>query len=144
MNNWYLLQSRARQEFIAEENLARQKYEVYLPCIKRARKIRNKWQEITEPFFPGYLFIHLDMEAQNTSTIRSTRGVLKLVKFGEETPIAKARSRKYLPAPARSSSAPNSTNRNTKLTETSIGIPKIASPPIHWYPIYRALIRLIT
>ena len=86
MKNWYLLQTKARQEFIAEENLARQEYRVYLPIIKQARKIRSKWQEITEPFFPGYLFIHLDMEAQNTSTIRSTRGVLKLVKFGEETP----------------------------------------------------------
>ena len=84
MKNWYLLQTKARQEFIAEENLARQEYQVYLPVIKQARRIKNKWQEISEPFFPGYLFIHLDMEAQNTSTIRSTRGVLKLVKFGQE------------------------------------------------------------
>lgn len=87
MKNWYLLQTRARQEFIAEENLARQEYRVYLPVIKQARKIRSKWQDITEPFFPGYLFIHLDMETQNTSPIRSTRGVLKLVKFGDETPL---------------------------------------------------------
>ena len=45
--------------------------------------------------------------------------------------MANERSRKYLPAPAFSMSAPNSTNRKTKLTETSIGMPKIDSPPSH-------------
>ena len=40
--------------------------------------------------------------------------------------------RKYCPAPALSSRAPNRTNRNTKLTETLIGMPKTASPVSHW------------
>ena len=44
---------------------------------------------------------------------------------------AKDKSRKYLPAPALSSKAPNSTNRKTKLTETSMGSPKMASWPSH-------------
>ena len=42
--------------------------------------------------------------------------------------MAKESARKYLPAPALSSSAPNSTNRKTKLTETLMGMPKTASP----------------
>ena len=42
---------------------------------------------------------------------------------------AKAKLRKYLPPPAASSVAPNKTKRKIKLTETLIGIPKIASPP---------------
>ena len=41
--------------------------------------------------------------------------------------IAKAKSKKYLPPPAVSKSAPKSTKRNMKSTETPIGIPKIAS-----------------
>ena len=45
---------------------------------------------------------------------------------------AKERARKYCPAPALSRRAPNSTNRNTKLTETLIGMPKTASPVSHW------------
>ena len=43
--------------------------------------------------------------------------------------MANDKSRKYLLAPALSRSAPNRTNKKTKLTETSIGMPKIASPP---------------
>ena len=45
---------------------------------------------------------------------------------------AKASDRKYWPAPALSSRAPNRTNRNTKLTDTLIGMPKTASPVSHW------------
>ena len=45
--------------------------------------------------------------------------------------MAKARLRKYCPAPALSNIAPNRTKRKTKLTETSIGIPKMDSPPSH-------------
>ena len=41
--------------------------------------------------------------------------------------IANAKSKKYLPPPAVSSSAPNNTKRKIKSTETPIGIPNIAS-----------------
>ena len=41
--------------------------------------------------------------------------------------IANAKSKKYFPPPAVSSSAPKRTNKNIKSTETPIGIPKIAS-----------------
>ena len=41
--------------------------------------------------------------------------------------FAKDKSKKYLPHPAVSKSAPKSTKRNMKSTETPIGIPKIAS-----------------
>ena len=46
--------------------------------------------------------------------------------------MAKESARKYWPAPALSSSAPKSTKRNTKLTETLIGMPNTASPVSHW------------
>jgi len=42
---------------------------------------------------------------------------------------AKAKFIKYLPPPAVSKIAPNKTNKKMKLTETLIGIPKMASPP---------------
>ena len=42
---------------------------------------------------------------------------------------AMAKSKKYLPPPAKSNMDPKRTNKKTKLTETEIGIPKIASPP---------------
>jgi transcriptional antiterminator RfaH len=35
-----------------------------------------------EPLFPGYVFIHVDPGVQSVSPVRSTRGVLRLVRFG--------------------------------------------------------------
>ena len=48
-----------------------------------------------------------------------------------------AKSKKYFPPPAKSNIDPKRTNKKTKLTETDIGIPKIASPPNQWYPTNR-------
>ena len=47
---------------------------------------------------------------------------------------ANAKLKKYFPPPAVSRIAPNNTNKKIKLTETLIGIPKIASPVNQWYP----------
>ena len=42
---------------------------------------------------------------------------------------ARAKSKKYLPPPAKSNIDPKRTNKKTKITDTEIGIPKMASPP---------------
>ena len=84
MKHWYLVQTRARQEFVARENLGRQQYEIFLPTLTQNRRTGGKWQGSVQPFFPGYLFVHLDTETENSSSIRSTRGVLRLVRFGLE------------------------------------------------------------
>ena len=47
---------------------------------------------------------------------------------------ANAKFKKYFPPPAVSNMAPNKTNKKIKLTDTLIGMPKIASPPSQWYP----------
>ena len=47
-----------------------------------ARHRRGRWQGVIEPLFPGYLFIELDIDQQNTAPIRSTRGVISLVRHG--------------------------------------------------------------
>ena len=45
---------------------------------------------------------------------------------------ANAKFKKYFPPPAASKVDPNNTNKKIKLTDTLIGIPKIASPPNQW------------
>ena len=47
---------------------------------------RGKRQVQQEPLFPGYLFLKIDDEQSSISftTIRSTRGVSKIVRFGED------------------------------------------------------------
>ena len=74
MKNWYLIKTKPRQETLAVQNLQNQRYHAYCPYTTI-----NKKHVI---LFPGYLFIYLDNESQNWSPIRSTIGVLNLVRFG--------------------------------------------------------------
>src|SRR5205085_2261836 len=37
--------------------------------------------------FPRYLFIHLDMQSDNWAPIRSTLGVISLVRFGQQAAV---------------------------------------------------------
>jgi len=79
---WYLIYSKPKQEAIAALNLERQAYTIFLPYAIRQKRLRGIYQAIREPLFPRYLFIHLNDENDNWGPIRSTRGVLTLVRFG--------------------------------------------------------------
>ena len=82
MKRWYLLKTKAREELRAQENLNNQHFLTYLPQIRVYGRVRGKTKDRIEPLFPGYLFILLDVEADNWAPIRSTRGVLQIVRFG--------------------------------------------------------------
>ena len=69
---------------MAQENLERQGYGVYLPKVRQMRRRRGKQEAVVEPLFPRYLFIHLDTQSDNWAPIRSTFGVASLVRFGSE------------------------------------------------------------
>ncbi|MDT0500615.1 MULTISPECIES: transcription/translation regulatory transformer protein RfaH [unclassified Halomonas] len=84
---WYVIQCKGGESFRATENLLNQGFEVFHPVLDVQKKRRGKLTWITEPLFPYYLFIRLDRLVSNWRPIRSTRGVLKLVTFGD-TPIA--------------------------------------------------------
>ncbi|MBT9612757.1 MAG: transcription/translation regulatory transformer protein RfaH [Burkholderiales bacterium] len=81
---WYLIYTKPRQETLAQENLERQGYGVYLPKVRQMRRRRGKQEAVVEPLFPRYLFIHLDTQSDNWAPIRSTFGVASLVRFGSE------------------------------------------------------------
>jgi len=74
MNNWYLIQTKPRQEKIAKQNLENQAYRTFCPIVK----INNRFVVL----FPGYLFVQLNEKTQNWSPINSTKGVSNFVKFG--------------------------------------------------------------
>jgi len=79
--SWYLVYTKPRQENLAEENLARQGYETYLPRIYQTRRRNGRHVKTIEAFFPRYLFIKLNTETDNWAPIRSTIGVSKMVRF---------------------------------------------------------------
>ncbi len=78
---WFAIHTKPRQEEIAAENLLRQDFEIYLPKIEQAHRYRGSWRHGIDPLFPRYLFIRLALGHDNTASIRSTRGVTRLVTF---------------------------------------------------------------
>lgn len=86
---WYLIQCKGGESFRAAEHLDNQGYQVFHPVLQVQKKRRGKLCWLDEPLFPYYLFIRLDRLDSNWRPIRSTRGVLKLVGFGNEPlPVA--------------------------------------------------------
>ena len=84
--NWLLLQVKPRQELRALENLERQRGECYCPQIQVEKLSRGKRIKVKEPLFPGYLFVNAQPEENGLTytSIRSSRGVSKIVGFGVE------------------------------------------------------------
>ena len=56
---WFLLQTKSREELRAVENLARQEVETFCPMIRVEKIARGKIIEAVEVLFPGYLFVQL-------------------------------------------------------------------------------------
>jgi transcriptional antiterminator RfaH len=85
-SNWLLLQVKPRQELRALENLERQNGECYCPQMQVEKLSRGKRVQVKEPLFPGYLFIDAWPEEGGLTyaSIRSSRGVSKIVGFGVE------------------------------------------------------------
>lgn len=79
---WLVVRTKARQETLALENLERQDFESYLPMLQLRKRRRNKWTEVVEPLFPGYIFVHVDPDQTSITPIRSTLGVNGIVRFG--------------------------------------------------------------
>ena len=83
MADWYVVQTKSKHEAIAARNLENQAFTTFLPKLSVQKHQRGRWHSVIEPLFPGYLFIELDLDQQNTAPIRSTRGVVCLVRLGE-------------------------------------------------------------
>ena len=83
--NWYLIHTKPKQEFRAEENLNYQGYTTFLPTLKVQRIKKNTVEIQEDPLFHRYLFIQLDQVQSNWFPIRSTRGVHQIVRFGIHT-----------------------------------------------------------
>lgn len=82
MKHWYALQSKFQQENLLWEQLCMRDIEAYYPRISvnpvnpRAKKIK--------PYFPGYMFVNVDLEQVGSSTFQWMPGVARMVSFGNE------------------------------------------------------------
>jgi transcriptional antiterminator RfaH len=91
MNRWYVIRTKVGCETIAEERLTDQDFFVYLPrLIERRRKFGRRVNTVS-PLFPQYLFLQLAVGIQDLAPAKSTKGVLGLVRFGEEYAVVPQR-----------------------------------------------------
>lgn len=84
---WYVVQSKPGQAERAAQELQNQGYEVFCPTIKVERIRAGKRVEKVEPLFPGYVFIELSELTSNWRPIRSTRGVARVLTFGNKPAV---------------------------------------------------------
>ena len=79
---WYVLRSKPRKEDFLYGQLRARNIEAYYPKVRvqpvnpRARK--------SKPYFPGYMFIHVDLEEKNLSSFQWMPGAIGLISFGKE------------------------------------------------------------
>jgi transcriptional antiterminator RfaH len=80
---WYLVRALTGRETFAVEQLERQGFVTFLPrrpkTIRHARRLRVR----LAAYFPGYLFVRLDLARQRWRSINGTLGVAYLVGPGE-------------------------------------------------------------
>lgn len=79
---WYALRSKPqKEEFLYNQLLARG-FEAFYPylCVKPV----NPRSRTVRPYFPGYLFIRVDVKAEGFSVFQWMPGSLGLVSFGGE------------------------------------------------------------
>ena len=79
---WYVLRSKPNQEEVLWREVHARGYEVFYPQIRvqpvnpRSRKVR--------PYFPGYMFVNIDLSAVGFSAFRWMPHSYGLVAFGGE------------------------------------------------------------
>lgn len=84
---WFAVCCKPRQELVAQENLLRQGFRVYLPRIQMKKRRRAKWIDVVEVLFPRYIFIQVDPAKNSIAPVRSTRGVVGFVRFGGQPAV---------------------------------------------------------
>lgn len=77
---WYALHTRSWHEKLVDELCHRKGIETFLPLRKIRRRWSDRFKEIHEPLFKGYIFVHVPF-AQRLEILR-TKGVVRFVGFG--------------------------------------------------------------
>jgi len=82
---WYVLHSHPKKEAALLQYIVSQEIEAYLPLIKAYPKNHKARQYV--PYFPGYLFIHVDSKTIDYSKYKWLPFSTGLVKFGDDPAI---------------------------------------------------------
>ena len=83
MKHWHVVYTQPCNEALAREHLGRQGFEVFLPRYLKRRSHARVTREVPVPLFPRYLFAAFDVSEPGWRVIRSTRGVIDLLRSGD-------------------------------------------------------------
>lgn len=79
MFHWYVFQSKPRKEQLLCEQLHIRRFETFFPCV------------LGQPYFPGYVFGRVDIEASGRSAVDWIPGAIRVVNFGgDPVPVSDA------------------------------------------------------
>ncbi|MBW7470455.1 transcription/translation regulatory transformer protein RfaH [Marinobacter sp. F4218] len=80
--SWYALQHKPAQGDRALTHLENQGITCFYPKVSVEKIRAGKRAKSREPLFPGYLFVSLEQTDPMWAKLRSTRGVIRVVGFG--------------------------------------------------------------
>jgi transcriptional antiterminator RfaH len=83
-DKWLVAYTKPRLELVALQNLERQNFEAYLPRYKKFKNTEAGPVPIFEPMFPRYILFRPSKAEQSIETVRSTKGISHVVRFGHE------------------------------------------------------------
>ena len=87
---WLVAYTKPRLEQVALQNLERQHFEAYLPLYKKFKSTETGPVPVLEPMFSRYIFFRPSTPQQSIETVRSTKGISHIVRFGFELGIVSA------------------------------------------------------
>jgi len=82
---WYAIRSKPNKESSFQRELISRDFEVYYPQLRvnPVNPRSRKWI----PYFPGYLFIHVDLQETGTRVLNRIPQSIGLVMFGDYAPV---------------------------------------------------------
>ena len=80
---WYLVHSLPNREEYALQQLTRQNFTSFLPKILKSVRHARRIQTKLAAYFPGYLFVRLDLSRDRWRSVNGTFGVAYLVGPGD-------------------------------------------------------------
>ncbi|GAB5488634.1 MAG: transcription/translation regulatory transformer protein RfaH [Parasphingorhabdus sp.] len=81
---WYVAHTQSQKEKLALLHLERQGFTSFFPCQNISKRYGKKYRVVSRPFFPNYIFVHLNLARDRWRSINGTIGVRQLVQFGGE------------------------------------------------------------
>jgi transcriptional antiterminator NusG len=76
---WYVIHTRSLHEAKVEARLLQKNLEIFLPRVFKPSRRRDRKKLLHVPLFPGYLFVHINLEPSAYLDIITIRSVVRIL-----------------------------------------------------------------